>query len=108
MSLQLAPKARQALDSIVDTFCPPTEDGFPSAAQLGVTDSLLEALARNPRAAERQALARLLAAWGSPLTTALTGGGFRRFNGLPREEREKQMLACATRACASAAPSSTH
>src|SRR5437660_12182531 len=80
--------ARKALDSICDTFCP-SGDGLPSASELGVPDALLEALERNPRRAERDALARLLALWDTPLMTAITGGGPRKFSALPAERREK-------------------
>jgi long-chain-alcohol oxidase len=92
MAVDLSPAARRALDSICDTFCPPPGDGLPSPAELRVTESLLEALERNPRRAEREALARLLSLWDTPLMTALSGGGLRRFSSLPQERRERILL----------------
>jgi len=49
----LSAKARSALDAICDTFVP-GGDGLPSATELGVPDTLLGLVARNPRAAERK------------------------------------------------------
>ena len=61
---QFTPRQRAALASICDTFFP-ADNGIPSASALGVVDALLDAVAANPRAAERRQLAQLLAVWDS-------------------------------------------
>src|SRR5947209_11219494 len=92
MPLSLSPGARRALESICETFCPPAGDGMPTVQELGVVDALLEAIDRNPRKPEREALTRLLALWDTAPMTALSGGGLRRFSALPQERREQIML----------------
>ena len=94
MPMTLRPGAREALESICDTFCP-HGDGLPSARELGVVDSLLEALARNPRRSERVALAGLLSLWNTRGFAALTGAGAHSFGDLPTERREEILRAWA-------------
>jgi choline dehydrogenase-like flavoprotein len=84
-------RQRQALAEICDVFCPPANGG-PSSRELGVADALLEAVALNPRAAERKQLAALLSLWDTHLLGALGGAGFSRFSSLPREQRERVLL----------------
>jgi len=86
-------RGQRALRSICESFSPHAADpGLPSVAELGVTDALLDAVGRNPRRSEQRALAALLALWDSPLTTALGGGGLRRFSRLAQPDRERVLL----------------
>ena len=85
---QLNPRQLRALQDICDTLCP-SGDGLPSARDLGVAEALVQAVALNPRAAERRQLALLLSLWDSPVMGALGGAGLRRFSGLPEEGRER-------------------
>src|SRR3954454_20355525 len=81
-------RQRAALTAIVDTFAP-GGDGLPSASEHGVVEVIEEAVASNPRPAERRQVAQLLGLWDSALLTAIGGGGMKRFSGLPQERREK-------------------
>ena len=92
--MDLNPRQRQALQDICDTFCP-TEEGLPSARELGVPDALLGAVALNPRESERKQFATLLSLWDTPALGALGGAGFKRFSALGAEEREQLLLAWA-------------
>jgi long-chain-alcohol oxidase len=89
--MEVSPRQRAALTAICDTFFP-AANGVPAASELGVVDALLDAVALNPRAAERRQLAQLLALWDTPPLTALGRGGWRRFSALPQEERERVLL----------------
>ncbi|MUL75148.1 GMC family oxidoreductase N-terminal domain-containing protein [Mycolicibacterium sp. CBMA 226] len=84
-------RQRAALTSICDTFFP-AHNGVPSASALGVVDALLDAVAANPRAAERRQFAQLLNIWDTSLLTALGGGGLRRFSELDQAQREAVLL----------------
>jgi choline dehydrogenase-like flavoprotein len=88
----LMPRQRRALEQICDAFCP-SGDGFPSAGELGVADALVDVIAKNPRAIERRQLAALLSAWDTAALGALAGVGWKRFSALPREQRERALLA---------------
>ena len=90
----LSTKARAALDAICDTFVPGGE-GLPSATELGVPDTLLGLVARNPRAAERRQVAQLLGLWDTRLLCAIAGGGVRRFTSLSQTDRERVLLSWA-------------
>jgi choline dehydrogenase-like flavoprotein len=89
--MELSDGQRRALGTICDTVCP-GGDGLPSATELGVPDALLEAVGRNPRAAERRQFAQLLSLWDSRPLTALGGGGWRRFSQLDQEQCERVLL----------------
>jgi choline dehydrogenase-like flavoprotein len=89
--MQLTARQRTALTAICDTFFP-AEDGMAAASELGVVDALIEAVALNPRAAERKQLQQLLSLWDTAPLTALGGGGWSRFSTLPQEERERVLL----------------
>jgi long-chain-alcohol oxidase len=84
----LNPRQLGALRDICDTLCP-AGDGLSSAQELGVPEALTEAVALNPRAAERRQLALLLSLWDSPALGALGGAGFKHFSKLPAQEREQ-------------------
>lgn len=90
-ALELGPRARRAIEAICDTFAP-GEDGTPGASSLAVPQALLEAVARNPRAAERKQTAQLLSLWDTRLLTAIGGGGVHRFSDLDQEKRERVLL----------------
>ncbi|MFL5822643.1 MAG: GMC family oxidoreductase N-terminal domain-containing protein [Solirubrobacteraceae bacterium] len=87
-------RQRRALGEICDTLCP-SGDGLPTAGDLGVPQALEEAVALNPRAAERRQLALLLSLWDSPALGALGGAGFKRFSSLAQAEREQVLQAWA-------------
>jgi long-chain-alcohol oxidase len=89
--MELTTRQRAALAAICDTFAP-GGDGLPSASELGVVEAVLDALALNPREAERKQVAQLMSLWDTPPLTAIGGGGFRRFSALPQEERERVLL----------------
>jgi long-chain-alcohol oxidase len=91
-TLSLNARQRRALEGICDAFCP-SDDGLPSATELGVPDALVAAIAGNPRASERRQLAALLSAWNSPVLGPLGGVGFKGFATLPPEQRERALLA---------------
>lgn len=92
--VSLSAIAQRGLAAVCDTFAPGGE-GVPSASELGVPEALMDAVALNPRAAERKQVARLLGLWDTPLLTALGGGGPHRFSGLSRAERERVLLSWA-------------
>src|SRR3954468_9910525 len=80
-------RQRGALTAIVDTFAPGV-GGLPSASEHGVVEVVEEAVASNPREAERKQVAQLLGLWDTALLTAIGGGGFKRFSGQPQARRE--------------------
>ena len=80
-------RQRASLAAIVDTFAPGV-DGLPSASEHGVVEVIEEAVASNPRKAERRQVAQLLGLWNTRLMTAIGGGGFDRFGELPQARRE--------------------
>jgi long-chain-alcohol oxidase len=80
-------RQRAALTAIADTFAPGS-NGLPSASEHGVVEVIEEAVASNPRPAERRQVAQLLGLWDSALVTAIGGGGLKRFSGLSQERRE--------------------
>ncbi len=86
-SWTLNARALGALRDICDTLCP-RGAGLSSASELGVPEAVTEAVALNPREAERRQLALLLSLWNSPALGALGGVGPRRFNALDQERRE--------------------
>jgi long-chain-alcohol oxidase len=92
--MELTPRQRRALDSIVETFCP-SGDGFPTPQELGVTEALLGAINLNPREPEKKQLAMLLGLWDSHLLGLLGGAGLKRFSRLSQPEREQVLLAWA-------------
>src|SRR5919197_1451588 len=79
--MELSRRQRSALDAICDTFAPGL-DGLPSATELGVPASVIAAIARHPRVAEREQLLRLLSLW------EFAARPLRRFSKLPRADRE--------------------
>ncbi|MEA2391495.1 MAG: hypothetical protein QOK31_1604 [Solirubrobacteraceae bacterium] len=89
--MELTARQRQALETICDTFCPPA-NGTPAAGDLGVAHAVVEAVALNPREAERKQLQQLLTLWDTRLLGALGGAGFKRFSRLGRDERERVLL----------------
>ena len=89
--MKLTPRQRRSLDAICDTFCP-SEDGLPSATEMGVPDAVLGFVARDPRRGPRRELSQLLSLWDSAPLTALGGGGLKRFSALAREQREQVLL----------------
>jgi long-chain-alcohol oxidase len=76
-------RQRRALDAICETFVP-RADGWPSAAELGVADAVLDGALRV--GADRR-LRQLLSAWD-----VATTGGRGRFSALPTERREAVLL----------------
>jgi long-chain-alcohol oxidase len=89
---ELTARQHRALEEICDAFCP-GGNGLPSARALGVADAVVAAVALNPREAERRELATLLGLWDSRPLGVLGGAGANRFSALPREQRERVLLA---------------
>ncbi|MEA2422992.1 MAG: hypothetical protein QOF55_2091 [Thermoleophilaceae bacterium] len=87
----LRARQRRALEAICDTFAP-GDQSVPSATELGVPEALMQAVALNPREAERKQVTQLLALWDTALLTAIGGGGFKRFSKLSQKEREEVLL----------------
>ena len=81
-------RQRSALTAICDTFAP-GGNGLPAASEHGVVEAIEQAVAANPRAAERRQVALLMGLWDTPLLTALGGGGRDRFSRLPLARREE-------------------
>ncbi len=90
--MELTDRQRRALEDICDAFCP-SQDGVPTARDLGVANAVIEAVALNPREQERKQLATLLSLWDTRALGALGGVGFKRFSSLSPEERERVLLA---------------
>src|SRR4051794_12790366 len=88
----LTARQRNALTAICDTFAP-GRDGLPSASEHGVVDAIEEAVASNPRPAERKQVAQLLGLWDTALLTAVGGGGLNRFSRLEQDRREAVLRA---------------
>ena len=89
--LEVSPRRRAALEAICDTFVPGAGEA-PAASKAGVPDAVLEAVAANPREAERKQFEQLLGLWDTALLTALGGGGLKKFSKLPLERREEVLL----------------
>src|SRR4051812_30803275 len=84
---RFSPRQRDALRAICDTFAP-GGDGLPSASEHGVLDAIEQAVASNPRKAERRQVAQLMGLWDTRVLTAIGGGGFERFSSLSQARRE--------------------
>jgi long-chain-alcohol oxidase len=84
--MEFSRRQRAALEAICDTFAPGI-DGLPSATQLGVPQSVLDAIARHPRADERAQILRLLSVW------EFAAHPLHRFSKLPQAEREAVLRA---------------
>src|SRR5215469_18278531 len=92
--MQLSPRQRHTLDSICDTFAPSTE-GWPSATELEIPETLTRMLDFNPRSNEKSVLLQLLDLWDSSLHSLLTVGRFGHFSSLPQEARTRMLLSWA-------------
>src|SRR4051795_9240603 len=86
-AFRFSARQRAALTAICDTFAP-GGDGLPSASEHGVVDAIQEAIAANPRAAERRQVAMLMGLWDTKVLTAIGGGWFERFSRLSQSDRE--------------------
>src|SRR3954469_6486349 len=86
-AFRFSARQRAALTAICDTFAP-GGDGLPSASEHGMVDAVQEAIAANPRAAERRQVAMLMGLWDTKALTAIGGGGFERFSRLSQSDRE--------------------
>ena len=84
---RFTPRQRDALRAICDTFAP-GGDGLPSASEHGVVEAIEQAVAANPRKAERRQVAQLMGLWDTRVMTAIGGGGFARFSALSQAQRE--------------------
>jgi choline dehydrogenase-like flavoprotein len=84
--MEFSRRQRAAIDAVCDTFAPGL-DGLPSATGLGVPASVMAAIARHPREAEREQLLRLLSIW------EFAARPLRRFSRLPLAEREDALRA---------------
>ncbi len=90
MTLTLSGKARQALDSICDSFVP-GGGGLPSATERGVPEAIIMAVGSNPSELEKEGFAGLLDAWDAQFA----GTEQAPFSSLSQAERERTLLAFA-------------
>lgn len=90
--MELTARQRANLALICDTFAPGDGDRLPSASALGAVEVVEGLAAHNPRAAEFEQLARLLAAWDSRTLGVLLGFGPRRFSRLGQDQREAALI----------------
>jgi long-chain-alcohol oxidase len=90
VTLTLSGKARQALDSICDSFVP-GGGGLPSATERGVPEAIIMAVGSNPSELEKEGFAGLLDAWD----TQFAGTEQAPFSSLSQAERESTLLAFA-------------
>jgi long-chain-alcohol oxidase len=92
--MNLTPRQQRALQSICDTFLPPSAD-WPSASEFGIPAAIAKALDRNPRPGERTQFLQLLDLWDSHLHSLLTIGRWSAFSSLPLETRIRVLLSWA-------------
>ena len=92
--MNLSPRQQRALQSICDTFAPPSID-WPSASELGIPAAIAKALDLNPRPGERAQFLQLLDLWDSHLHSLLTAGRWPAFSSLPLETRIRVLLSWA-------------
>src|ERR1700676_3147902 len=92
--MNLAPRQQRALQSICDTFAPPSAD-WPSASELGIPAAIAKALDLNPRSGERAQFLQLLDLWDSHLYSLLTVRRWASFSSLPLEMRIRVLLSWA-------------
>jgi long-chain-alcohol oxidase len=92
--MNLSPRQQRALQSICDTFAPPSAD-WPSAGELGIPTAIAKALNLNPRPGERAQFLQLLDLWDSHLHSLLTVGRWAAFSSLPLEARVHILLSWA-------------
>lgn len=90
VTLTLTSKARQALDSICDSFVP-GGNGLPSATERGVPEAIIMAVGSNPSELEKEGFAGLLDAWD----TQFAGTEQAPFSSQSQADRERTLLAFA-------------
>jgi choline dehydrogenase-like flavoprotein len=92
--MNFTPGQERALQSICDTFAPPSAD-WPSAAELGIPAAIAKAFDLNPRPGERAQFLQLLDLWDSHIHSLLTVGRWGPFSALPLETRIRVLLSWA-------------
>src|ERR1700687_4927618 len=92
--MKLSPRQQRVLHSICDTFAP-AENGWPSAAELGIPEPLASGVDFNPRPAAPAQFLQLLELWDSRLHSLLAVGRLAPFSSLPREVRIRVLLSWA-------------
>ena len=92
--MNLTSRQQRALQSICDTFAPPSAD-WPSASEVGIPAAIRTALDLNPRPGERAQFLELLSLWDSHLHSLLTVGRWASFSSLPLETRIRVLLSWA-------------
>ena len=94
--MNFTPRQQRALQSICDTFAPPSPSaGWPSASELGIPAAIAKALDLNPRSGERAQFLQLLDLWDSHLHSLLTVRRWAAFSSLPLETRIRVLLSWA-------------
>jgi long-chain-alcohol oxidase len=94
LAMNLTSRQRHALESICDTFAPPSAD-WPSASEMGIPAAISKALDLNPRPGERAQFLQLLDLWDSHLHSLLTARRWTSFSSLPLETRIRVLLSWA-------------
>jgi len=92
--MNLTLRQQHTLQSICDTFAP-ASDNWPSASELGIPASIVNALDLNPRPGERAQFLQLLDLWDTHLHSLLTVGRWSPFSSLPLESRIRVLLSWA-------------
>ncbi|BEK96575.1 FAD-dependent oxidoreductase [Nocardia seriolae] len=86
---------RDVLGMICDAFAPGDGGELLAASELGVVDTVMELLGRNPREAERKQFEMLMQVWDSRLFGLINGAGWKKFSRLSGAERERWLLGMA-------------
>jgi choline dehydrogenase-like flavoprotein len=89
--MKLSPRQEAALRSICDTFAP-ASDGWPSANELGVPETMAELLDYNPRQSSGSQFRQLLDLWDSRWHSLFAAGKFSKFSTLDEQVRTRVLL----------------
>src|SRR5271156_1331075 len=97
--MKLAAGQQLALEAICDTFAP-ADEGWPSAAEMGVARAIAEALPDPAVTGRPEQLLQLLNIWNSPLHSLFAIRRTAAFSALPADERVRVLLSWADSALA--------
>jgi long-chain-alcohol oxidase len=97
--MKLTDRQMRALEAICETFAP-AQDGWPSAAEMGVPAAIAEAIADPAVTGRPEPLLQLLNIWDSRLHSLFTAGKTATFSALSVEARRRILLSWADSALA--------
>src|SRR5277367_4324784 len=92
--MKLTAVQQRALEAICDTFAP-ADEGWPSAAEMGVARAIAEALPDPAVTGRPEQLLQLLNIWNSPLHSLLAIRRTAAFSAMPAHERVRVLLSWA-------------